>query len=232
MSSIMGLETGLDLSVGSIGGFAMYLVWIFGFIIVLGIAALIIWYFNQKKAFKEEIVIFENISGQGWVVREKDKARRIRLSADGTETLYLKNNKMPLTAYGRKMGTNQYWYAIGSDGGWYNFVLGDLDTKMGVLDIELIDRDIKYIMVAMLKNAEKEYGPKQSFMDKWGTWIFSLIWLIIGIAGASYLISQMGNIANAQAGITTQLGSAVDKIATVVGQLDVMSNGGSGIVSA
>jgi hypothetical protein len=227
----MGLETGIDLSIGKIGGFAIYLAWIFGFIVLVVIAAIIIWYYNNKKQYKEEIVIFENISGQGWVVREKDMARRIRLSADGTETLFLKRNQMPLTAYGRKMGTNQYWYAIGSDGGWYNFVLGDLDTKMGVLDIELIDRDIKYIMVAMLKNAEKEYGPKQSFMDKWGTWIFSIIWLIIGIAGASYLISQMGGIANNLTLTSEKLGLAVEKIATVVGQLDIMSTGGSGLVS-
>lgn len=228
----MGLETGLDISVGGIGGFAMYLAWIFGFLVLVILAGVVIWWMNQKKAYREEVVIFENISGQGWVIKMKDKARRVRLSLDGTETLYLKNNKMPLTAYGRKMGTNQYWFAIGQDGGYYNFVLGDFDAKMGVLDIEPIDRDIKYVTVAMLKNAEKEYGAKQSFMDKWGTWIFSLIWLIIGIAGASYLISQMGEIANGLAATTAALEKVVDPITQALGHVDSMCNGGSGLVKA
>lgn len=232
MTAIFGLETGMDLSVKGLSGFTVYLAWIFGFLVLLIIAGIIIWRINVRKQYSEEIVIFENRAGMGWTVSAKDKARRIRLSLDGTETLFLKNKQIPLTAYGRKMGNNQYWFAIGQDGGYYNFVLGDFDSKMGVLDIEPIDRDIKYVTVAMLKNAEKEYGDKKSFMDKWGTWIFSIIWLIIGIAGASYLISQMGGIANQLAAATDKLGIAIERIGTVVGHLDSMTNGGSGLVKA
>lgn len=228
----MGMETGIDLSVGKIGGFAIYLAWIFGFIVLLIIAGVIIWWYNNKKQYREEVVIFENISGQGWVVKMKDKARRIRISPDGTETLYLKQNQIPLTAYGRKMGTNQYWFAIGQDGNYYNFLLGDLDSKMGVLDIELVDRDVKYVTVAMLMNAEKEYGEKPSWMDKWGKWVFSIILLIIGIAGASYIVSQIGNIANANAEVTKQIGVAIKDIGSMVARLDIMQTGGSGLVKA
>lgn len=233
MSTVMGLETGLDLSVGgAIGGFAYYLMWIFGFLTLVGIAGAVLWWYNNKKAYSEEVVLFENISGKGWQVKAKDKARRIRMSVDGTETLFLKNKKIPLTAYGRKMGTNQYWFAIGQDGGYYNFVLGDLDAKMGVLDIEPIDRDIKYLIVAMLKNAEKEYGKIESWMDKWGKWVFSIIFVIIVIAGLSYVVSQMGDIANAQAATTAQIGEVAEKIAASLGHMDSMCNGGSGLVKA
>ena len=229
----MGLETGIDLSVGgSIGGFAIYLAWIFGFIVLVIIAAAVIWWYNNKKQYSEEVVIFENISGKGWQVKTKDKARRIRMSIDGTETLFLKNTKIPLTAYGRKMGTNQYWFAIGQDGGYYNFVLGDLDSKMGLLDIEPIDRDIKYLIVAMLKNAEKEYGKIESWMDKWGKWVFSIILVIIGIAGASYIVSQMGDIAQSQALLTKETANLVEKMSTMAGHFDSMCNGGTGLVKA
>lgn len=233
MSTIMGLETGVDLSIGgAIGGFATYLLWIFGFLTLVIIGAAVIWWFNNKKAYREEVVIFENISGKGWQVRAKDKARRIRMSIDGTETLYLKNLKMPLTAYGRKMGTNQYWFAIGQDGGYYNFVLGDLDSKMGLLDIEPIDRDIKYLIVAMLKNAEKEYGKIESWMDKWGKWVFSIILIIIGIAGASYIVSQMGDIASGLATTQAEITKAIAEITKSVGYMDSICNGGSGLVKA
>jgi hypothetical protein len=232
MTEIFGLETGLDFSVGGLSGFAVYLAWIFGFIVLAIIAGVIIWWQNQKKLYREEVVVFENLSGKGWVVVMKDKARRLRLSKDGTEILYLKKKKMPLSAYGKKMGTNQYWFAIGPDGGWYNFVLGDLDAKMGILDIELIDRDIKLLTVAMLKQAQEEYGPKQSFMDKWGVWVFSIIWVILGIAGASYLISQLGEVANQlTSGLNVQ-GETIKILNEILGRLDTMCSGGSGLKTA
>jgi hypothetical protein len=232
MSSVMGLDIGVDLSVGAISGFATYLMWFFGFLVLVILGGVLIWWLNVKKQYREEIVVFENISGQGWVISSKDKARRLRLSKDGTEVLWLKNRKIPVNAYGRKMGTNQYWYAIGQDGQWYNFVLGDLDMKMGILDIELVDRDVKYTSVALLKNAEKEYGPKQSFMDKWGTWIFSLVGMIIFFFGAAYLIEQMGGVANSLAGATTEFAKVVDPIKEALAHVDSICNNGSGLVRA
>jgi len=231
MSAIFGLETGLDLSVGgALSGFAVYLLWFFGFLLLAVIGGVIIWWDSRRRLYREEVVVFENVSGQGWVVAFKDKARRLRLSKDGTEVLWLKKKKMPLTAYGRKMGTNQYWFAIGQDGGWYNFTLGDLDSKMGVLDIELVDRDIKYVTVAMLKNAEKEYGPKQSFMDKWGSYIFNILGLIIFFFGAAYLISQMGDVAEMLTSAIDKFSSIVDPVKEALARVDNICNSGSGIV--
>lgn len=232
MTEIMGMETGLDFGVQAISGFTVYLLWIFGLLVVASIAGVAIWLWSQKKLYKEEVVVFENVSGQGWVIAFKDRARRLRLSKDGTEVLYLKKKKMPLTAYGRKMGTNQFWFAIGQDGGWYNFLLGDLDAKMGVLDIEPVDRDIKYVTVAMLKNAEKEYGPKQSFMDKWGVWIFSFLMMIVMIAGASYLIDQMGKVAGALASASTEFAKVAEPIQRALGHVDSICQGGTGLTQA
>lgn len=232
MTQILGLETGIDLSVGGLSGFTVYLAWIFGFIILAGIGAWLIWWTNQKKIYNKTVVIFENLSGQGWQVTSKDKARHLRLSKDGTEVLYLKGKKIPLTAYGRKMGQNQYWFAIGQDGGYYNFLLGDLDAKMGVLDIEPVDRDIKYVSVAMRRNAAEQYGPKPSFMDKWGSWVFSLVWLIVGIAGASYLITQMGDIANSLSSTTQALSNVAEPIKQALGHVDSICQGGTGLLKA
>jgi len=230
MAEIFGLETGLDLSISGIGGFAVYLMWFFGFVALAILGGVLIWWQGLRKQYAEEVVVFENVSGQGWIVAFKDKARRLRLSKDGTEVLWLKKKKMPLSAYGRKMGTNQYWFAIGQDGGWYNFVLGDLDTKMGVLDIELVDRDIKYVTVAMLKNAEKEYGPKQTFMDKWGSYIFNILGMVVFFFGAAYLIDQMGGVAEALAKATGEFAKVVDPIKEALARVDSICTQGSGLV--
>ena len=81
----------------------------------------------------------------------------------------------------------------------------------------------------MLKNAESEYGQKQSFMDKWGVWVFSLIGLIIAIAGFSYLISQMGEVANQLTSTLAAQERIIEPLNNILGKIDSMCNGGTGI---
>ena len=232
MAQAFGMETGLDVpgfAASSIGSWILMFV---GILIMIGIAGVFIWWYTQKRAYKFKIVVFENISGQGWQATMKDSARHLRLSKDGTEVFYLRKKKMPLTAYGRKMGVNTYWFAIGQDGGWYNFVLGDLDAKMGTLDIELVDRDIKYVSVAMRKNAAENYGPKITFMDKYGSWILGGVTLLIFIGGMWFLLDQMGNTAQAVAGAADALAKSQEPLARALGHIDSICTGGSGLTPA
>jgi len=205
-----------------------------GFIMVFvaGLVALGIWYYFNQRLYKFDIVVLENISGQGWRIGFRDKAKYLRLSKDGTEVFYLKKKKMPLTAYGKKMGTNQYWFAIGEDGGWYNIVLGDLDAKMGTLDIEPVDRDIKYITVAMRKNAAENYGPKLTFMDKYGTWIIGATTMIIMMAGIWFILEQMGNLAATLASTSHEYAKIVEPISQALAHVDAICNGGTGLTNA
>jgi len=232
MPTIAGLETGL-----SLGGFAassvgMYILIFLIALVGIGIAGLAIWYYTQKVHYKFDIVVFENVSGKGWGVSMKDKARYLRLSKDGTEVFWLRKKKMPLTAYGKKMGTNQYWFAVGQDGGWYNIVLGDLDAKMGTLDIEPVDRDIKYISVALRKNAAENYGPKITFMDRYGTWILGGVTLIILMAGIWFLLEQMGNTAQSLTAASGNFEKVVEPITRALAHVDSICSGGSGISPA
>lgn len=232
MAEIFGFETGISVTNATAQTFGTYLLGL-GIIIVasLGIA-FGIWYYYRTKLFNKQIVVFENISGQGWQVTMKDKARHLRLSKDGTEVLFLKKKKMPLTAYGKKMGLNTFWFAIGQDGGWYNFVLGDLDAKMGVLDIEPIDRDIKYISVALRRNAQDDYGADKTFMDKYGTWVMGAITMVIMFAGLSFLIAQMGDVAQILATSAKASAELNEPITRALAHVDAICSGGTGIVQA
>ena len=232
MGSILGLETGLSvpsLASSKIG------VWVLMILIVivalLIVAGVVYWYFN-KKLYRYQIVVFENISGEGWRVGYRDTAKYLRLSKDGTEVLFLRKKKIPLTAYGKKMGLNQYWFAIGQDGGWYNITLGDLDSKMGTLDIEPVDRDIKYISVAMRKNAAENYGPKVTFMDKYGSWIFGGMMLIIMLVGFYFLLEQIGNLVNTLAAAAQSSEASTKVVMEALGHVDSVCSGGSGITPA
>lgn len=232
MAEIIGIETGLD-----IGAFTATTIgyWILIGLLILVMAAVVggfLWWYFQRRLYKYKIVVFENISGQGWKKKGFDMAKFVRLSKDGTEVFFLRKKKIPLTAYGKKMGPFEYWFAIGQDGGWYNFVLGDLDAKMGTLDIELIDRDIKYISVALRRNAAENYGPKVTWMDKYGSWLLGGVTALIMFAGIYFMLDQMGNISREIAGAANKLAQTVEPISRALGHVDSICSGGSGLSPA
>lgn len=165
------------------------------FLFLIG-GAIIIWIIYQSRTYNKKIIVFENISGNGFQIVLKDKARLIRVGSQGEEVLYLKKKKVYRTAYGRKMGTNTYWFAIGQDGYWYNIVLGDLDAKMGMLDIEPVDRDMRYLHVALGRNIDKRY-EKQKFMEKYGAVVMNGFFLIIMLVGLGVLINKIGDVVTA-----------------------------------
>lgn len=171
----------------------------------------IIW---NRRTYRYKIIVFENISGQGYQPTIRDKARILKVGDGGEEILFLKKKKVYRTAYGRKMGTNTYWFAVGQDGYWYNIVLGDLDAKMGMLDIEPIDRDMRYAHVSIRRNIQDRYN-KQSFMEKYGSIMMNGLFLLIMLIGLGILIGKIGDVAGSvNAGI-----EASNKLVNVATQL-------------
>jgi len=183
-----------DFGVGT--GNITIIVAIFFFAITIGIVIFLIW---DWRTFNRRIVVFENISGQGFQPVLKDRARLIKLGDGGEEILYLKKKKVYRTAYGKKMGKNTYWFAIGQDGYWYNVVLGDIDAKMGMLDIEPIDRDMRYMHVAIRKNISDRYR-KQSVMEKYGVVLVSGFVLIVMLIGLWFYLDKLSEMTGAIVG--------------------------------
>lgn len=228
MAEVFGMDLGVSVPSlsSSLGSYVMMFLVI---ALMIGVGGIFMWWYFQKRQYRFKIAVFENIAGQGWQNTYNDSARYLRLSKDGTEVLFLKKKKMPLTAYGKKMGMNKYWFAVGQDGGWYNIVLGDLDAKMGTLDIEPIDRDIKYVSVAMRKNAAENYGPKITWMDKYGAWVLTGFTMIIMLAAMFFLVDQMGNTAAELTSASAELGKAIEPMMRALGHVDSICSGGSGI---
>lgn len=142
------------------------------------------------KTYNKRLVFFENISGLGYQPVLRKRARRLRVGPSGEELLSVLGGDT-LSAYGRKMGKNTYWYAKGSDGYWYNFLLGDLDTKMAMLDINPIDRDVRMFHVAKDRMNRDNY-LKKSFMEKYGSTIILFVFMIILIGGMWLIIGKIG----------------------------------------
>jgi len=231
MAEILGADIPVPSFVNSIGDALGMTVTIIAFLVLFAIVgAITLYLLVQLKIYNRKIIVFENVSGQGFQPVYRDKARLVKLGDAGEELLYLKKKKVHRTAYGKKMGRNTYWFAIGQDGYWYNIVLGDVDAKMGMLDVEPIDRDMRYMHVAIRKNIQDRYR-KQSLMDKYGSFIMNGLFLIIMLAGVWFLLDKVGDISSAISGSIDAAKEVTEATKNIVSSLDNIC-GGSGIKSA
>jgi hypothetical protein len=165
---------------------------VIGVILIIGVALLL--YF---KTFNRKVIFFENISGLGYQPTLRKRARSLKVGQGGEEVLSLIGGDT-ISAYGRKMGKNTYWFAKGIDGYWYNFLLGDLDTKMAMLDIEPIDRDVRMFHVAKDRMNRDNYLRK-SFLEKYGSVLLMFLFLIVLIIGMWLIVGKIGKATTALA---------------------------------
>jgi len=195
-------------------------------IILVGVISLFLFFMTYNK----KIILFENISGAGYQPTLRTRARIVRLGVGGEEVLKTLAGGHYVSAYGRKMGKNTYWYAKGQDGYWYNFLMGDLDTKLAMLDIEPVDRDVRMFHVALDKLSHQTYG-KTGFLEKYGIHIMLFAFLIVMLIGFWMIAGKIneGLIAtNAAANVNLQTVEAADAALTKV---DIV-NRGTGLVPA
>lgn len=209
-----------------------------GFIFILTLATILFFF-----TYKRKVVIFENISGQGYQPIIKTRARVIAMTGTGNDKIMktLVGNLF-LTAYGKKMGKNTYWFAIGSDGFPYNFTLGDLDTKKNILDIDPIDRDIRGFQVLMDRRSIETYMGR-SVLEKYGVHILLFVFLVVMILGLWFIVAKIGEATQPLAASNEvalkvqesnlQVTSRLDAIARSLGyKVDQLNNNSSGLEQA
>jgi len=227
MGQIAGFEIPFDMPSFSGSGIAITISIVLALFVIVAGLIILIWAIYRAKVYKYRIVHFENIANAGYQHTFTDKARLVKIGDGGEEIFYLRKTKSFRTAYGRKQGRNIFWFAKGQDGYWYNFLLGDLDAKFGILDVEPVDRDMRMMHVAIRKNITERYR-KLNVMEKYGGIIISAVFIIILIVGGWFLLDKIGDIAS-QLGSTLKANEAVSEtLLKVVGKLDTLC-GGSGI---
>ena len=227
------LGLGVELPSINITGF-LSSTWIYVLIIafigfLLVIALFVFLFFNT---YKKRIILFENISGSGYQPVLKTRARVIKLGKGGEEILKTLIGGYYVSSYGRKMGKNSYWYAKGQDGYWYNIVLGDLDTKLNMLDIEPVDRDVRMFHVAVNKLSQQDYGKKMGILEKYALPMMLMVFLVIMLIGL-YIIA--GKISEGMAALSASANTnqkTMELAQKVLGSIDNIQTGGSGIVPA
>lgn len=192
-------------------------------LLIIIIISVAVWIYLQKKAFYIQIRDFENIAGQGFQLVGKNTARLVKVGDGGEELLLLRKGKTYRTAYGKKMGKNEYWFCKGQDGYWYNSVLGDLDAKMGVLDIDPIDKDMRYMHVAIRKNIQDRYKKEDKF-SKYAPIVIGFVFLVIMIIATWLLMSKAGDLINSAKVVVDASKPVAEALTNAVSKLDTFCN--------
>lgn len=226
MADILGIDVPISLPSAGFGfGTSFWFVIMLMVVsVILGIIGLVL--ISRYKVYNRKVVVFENVANSGYQPTFKDRARIIKLGDGGEELLYLLKKKVYRTAYGKKMGKNAYWFAVGQDGYWYNFVLGDLDAKMGMLDIEPIDRDMRYMHVAIRKNIQDRY-KKENWFEKNAVYIMSGFFLLIMLIGLWFLLDKIADISATSASSVGAAQKVTEATENLISTLDnLYSNSG------
>jgi len=186
MVDILGQEIpiGIDLT-----GF-IYSTWVWvvlvvfiGFILVVGVGLLLFF-----RTYSRKIELYESMGGR--FMRTAKKRARVITTEKGVELLKPLFSKNYYSASSQKMGRNTYFFAKGSDGYYYNIVLGDLDAKMGMLDIEPIDRDVRMFNVAIGRMAKQTYD-KQSLANKILLYGLPVLMIVVFFVGFYIIVGQI-----------------------------------------
>lgn len=203
MADLLG--TGINLPTVDITGFIssswlyVFLIGFIGFAFIV-ILSLILFFTTYNK----KIEIYENIAGRGFQKTMVTRARPISSGSGGVVVMKTLRGGEFLSAFGSRMGNNLYWFARGSDGYLYNVVLGDLDTKRAMLDIEPVDRDVRQFHVAMNKLIMSTYGEKRN-LEKIVFGIFLLVLLIIFFVGMYINSGRLADTAKTNEVVATRL---------------------------
>jgi hypothetical protein len=203
-------------------------IFILGFLFLAGFITIGIIMFT--RTYNKKVIIFQNISGLGFQPVVRAKARTVSLGTGGYEVLKLLGGDY-VSAYGRPMGHNSYWFAKLEDGLLYNFVMTDLDAKKAVMDVKPINLDVRGWYVVKDRMAKETY-QKQKFLEKYGATIIMFFFLLAFIIGMWVIVGKIGTATKALAENDQARIDASNRIADAITLLNQKLPVESGIVPA
>ena len=206
--------------------------WIFaGILLIGGIIGLWI-YYKDKKVFNKKITVFEIVGGF-YVPAFSDKAKVVKIGKGGFEILFLKKLKCYRIAYGGRVGRDTYYFFIAKDGYWYNGMLGADIVYKGVdgtyIPIKTTNPSMRAQYTSLEKQIDVLHTEKKSFMEKYGGWIFGIIFIVISGVLLWLMFREFSAGMGAFKGTADQLTILVDKINFLIDKIEVLQNGGTGL---
>ncbi len=197
--------------------------WFFFVVVLIAIGYYAYYVWKDRRVFTKIVTAFD-IVGINFVPGIRDKAKPVKIGSGGFEILYLKKLKVYKIAYGGKVGKNNYYFFILSDGYWYNGMLSAdikaIDKNGGLIQVVTTNPTMRSQYTSLEKQIDILHDKKQSVWDKYGSWILSIGFVVI--AGVMLWLNYKEYYASMQA-----LSGVVDKIGLLLDKIQVLQGGSS-----
>lgn len=187
---------------------------------------------NVRWPFK--YIVFENISGGGYVPTRRGRCRIVTIADTGEEIFFLKGLNKYKVAYGKRIGQKYISWTVGADGYWYNNSFEDFDVKLRKLGINPVDKNVRMAYASVRKLINNRYD-KKSFMDKYGTIIaFGMLFLCIGaMIGFIWVLSnKQSKISETNLEALKVQKDVQEATAKIINQIEILQAGGRGYIQA
>ena len=214
------------LSKFSLSGILSGVGWLIAVVIFIGGVGGILYYYQNKKVWNKTITKFE-LTGDRYEPSFRDLAKTVKIGRGGFEVLYWKKARVYRIAFGSKVGKNTFYFFTSPDGYDYNGYLGKNITIDGRIPVVTANPNMRAQYTALEKQIEALHGEKMSFMDKYGSWVFSIAFITIAGFIMYLLVRDIPGVVSSLGAVTDKISLAVDKISNActlanpnVGQLN------------
>lgn len=191
------------------------------------------WYYiysRDKKVYNKNISVFD-IVGNFYQFAFRDKAKVVKIGSGGFEILYLKKFKTWKIAYGGRVGKDTYYFFIAPDGYWYNGMLSadlkSIDKNGGMIPIVTTNPSMRAQYTSLEKQLDKLYEQKKGFMEKYGSWVFAIGFVLIAGVMLWLMAQEMAKTVGGNAAVTDKLVTLVERVNTLIANTQgIGGNGG------
>ena len=219
-------------SVGGGGGgidITIIITFIIFAVLFLAICGFGLWWFLKWLQYKYKIKIFQRINGQFQETYIK-RARIIPLGKGGDQAILVnvKPNKiLPMPSI--QSGKNTFCYFISDDGEWINFSHSDFDETRREMGSEFLDKEMRYARTSLEHMGEERYNTK-GFWEKYGDKISNAIVILLLCIGLWLVLDKMIEFQVTAGSSAETLGRVAETTESILGKLDNIVSGGSGLV--
>lgn len=163
----------------------LFVVLVLAFLITGAVVTIVV---MSRLRWPLRIRINSNISGLGYGLVGKDKARVVRFGDGGEELLFLRKRKKLRVGYGKRTGLREITFTIPEDGLWYQVGYGDFDKTLREIGLTPTSVNVRLAMASARKGLDERLKPK-SWAEKYAIPLMIGAILILGIMlGASIII--------------------------------------------
>jgi len=231
MADIWGQISGVlpKVNLAGVGNFAFLAILTVLILIVVGaVFALWAYSFIMKKRYNNTIIIFEKIDGR-YRDSQRDKAMEKKIGTGGDTIFHLRKLKRIIPRPSIQTGPRTFWMGKREDGELINIGMEDLDLKMHEAKVYYNENEQRYARASLQKLNKDRYN-KETFWQKYGRDIMTVIFIVIITVMLLLLTSKLVELVGQIGGLIKSAGDLNIASGKLLNGISNVCNGPNGVI--